>query len=145
MGFSDDFYSSESDLTQQIKKLTTENAALVKERNALLELNGLPKGEVACNDIQQVVQAHALANIKLRKERDNLKREYDYEHNVNIGLAQERDRLREALGNLIKAMPEPQKVSMGFDSPPEFATQEDFELGHALYEAKAALQGAEEK
>jgi hypothetical protein len=50
--------------------------------------------------------------------------------------------LLEALENLVKACPEPQIVSMGFDSPPEPASEHDYYLGQALYEARAAIANA---
>lgn len=50
--------------------------------------------------------------------------------------------LLDALNSLIELVPEPQLVSMGFESPPEHATQEDHALGYALHLARTAIAKA---
>lgn len=53
--------------------------------------------------------------------------------------------LVEALRHLVEACPEPQEVSMGFDSPPEFQNERDHYLAMALHEARKALARYEGK
>jgi len=46
---------------------------------------------------------------------------------------------RRPLEMLVALVPEPELVSMGYDSPPEHRTQEEHELGYALHLAREAL------
>lgn len=50
--------------------------------------------------------------------------------------------LLEALENLLAVVPEPELVSMGYDSPPEYRTQEEHDIGYALHLAHAAIANA---
>jgi hypothetical protein len=50
--------------------------------------------------------------------------------------------LLEALIGLVELVPEPQLVSMGFDSPPEPATEYDHNLGYQLFLARTAIAKA---
>jgi hypothetical protein len=43
------------------------------------------------------------------------------------------------LRSFVQHCPEPQLVSMGFDSPPEFATENDHQLAYTLHLAHALL------
>lgn len=49
------------------------------------------------------------------------------------------EKLVNMLKYFIEITPEPQLVSMGFDSPPEHASKGDFEKGQLLFEAQALL------
>lgn len=60
-------------------------------------------------------------------------------HRILPQVMAENTRLLELLRGFVALVPEPQLVSMGFDSPPEHATEDDHQLGYLLFETKQAL------